>query len=245
MKGVENRSAALWDKILSDQDSARKAEGRYFYQLALKRIKRDETVCDAGCGYAFYLHDLIKKCGPTGSFIGIDFSAVALSKSQALAEGYPNARLLLADLINIPLPDEAVDRVFCAETIPYLLGDAEMVLKELGRISKNEVIFSLHTRGTYAIKGTPTEFQGNIVIEHKPGAKPPRRVFERQEIPRLVEAMGPFRVALIKPFRWADLMDFSSAGEDWPWFLPPQETIALYYVVAKKIPAPYLKRSIQ
>ena len=235
MKGVENRSAALWDKIIGDQDKAQKTEGRYFYQLALKRIKRGETVCDAGCGYAFYLHDLMKKCGPTGSFLGIDFSAVALTKSQTLVDAYPNAHLLPADLLRLPLPDEAVDRVFCAETLPYLLGDAAKVLKELGRISKNEVIFSLHTRGTYEIKGTPTEFRGNIVIEHKPGAKPPRRVFERKEIPKLVEAMGPFRVAQIKPFRWADLMDLSSVGEDWPWFLPPQETIALYYVVAKKI----------
>jgi SAM-dependent methyltransferase len=245
MKGVENRSAALWDKIFNDQERAQKAEGRYFYQLALKRIKRGERVCDAGCGYAFYLHDLMKKCGPKGSFIGIDFSAVALTKSLALAHGYPNAHLLQADLLRLPLPDEAVDRVFCAETLPYLLRDVGKVLKELGRISKKEVIFSLHTHGTYEIKGTPTEFRGNIVIEHKPGAKPPRMFFERQEIPKLVEAMGPFRVALIKPFCWADLMDVSSAGEDWPWFLPPQDTIALYYVVAKKIPAPYLKRSIQ
>ena len=235
MKRVENTGPAIWDKIFSDQDSARKTEGRYFYQLALKRIKQGETVCDAGCGYAFYLHDFLEKCGPSGSFIGIDFSAVALTKSVALADGYPNAHLLLADLLRLPLPDEAVDRVFCAETLPYLLGEVETVLKELGRISKKEVIFSLHAPGTYAIKGTPIEFQGNIVTEHKPGAKPPRRVFERKEILKLVEAMGPFRLALIKPFRWADLMDVSSAGEDWPWFLPPQETIALYYVVAKKI----------
>ena len=44
--------------------------------------------------------------------------------------------LLLADLLRLPLPDEAVDRVFCAETLPYLLGEVETVLKELGRISK-------------------------------------------------------------------------------------------------------------
>ena len=91
MKGVENTGPTRWDKIFDDQDRARKTEGRYFYQLALKRIRRGETVCDAGCGYAFYLHDLMRSCGPKGSFIGIDFSAVALTKSLALADGYPNA----------------------------------------------------------------------------------------------------------------------------------------------------------
>lgn len=234
MKGVENNSPGPWDKIFNDQDRARKAEGRYFYPLALQRIQGGESICDAGCGYAFYLQDLMKKCGPKGSFIGIDFSAVALTKSRALADGYPKAHLLLADLLRLPLPDEAVDRVFCSETLPYLVGEVEAGLRELGRISKKEVIFSLHGPGTYAIKGTPTEFRGKIVIEHKPGAKPPRMIFEGQEIPGLVEAMGPFRVDLIKPFHWADLMDVSTEG-DWPWFLPPPETVALYYVVAEKI----------
>jgi hypothetical protein len=36
MKTVENAGPAIWDKIFSGQDSARKTEGRYFYQLALK-----------------------------------------------------------------------------------------------------------------------------------------------------------------------------------------------------------------
>ena len=238
MKEIQNTGPAIWDKIFNDQDRARKTEGRYFYQLALKGIKRGESVCDAGCGYAFYLHDLMKKCGPTGSFIGLDFSAEALAKSRALACGYPNAHLLLADLLRLPLPDESVDRVFCAETLPYLLSGVEKGLKELGRISKKEVIFSLHTRGTYEIKDTPIEFHGNIVIEHKPGAKPPRIVFERKEIPKLVDALGPFRIALIQPFRWTDLMAASPAREDWPWFLPPKETIALYYVVAKRTGTP-------
>jgi len=53
----------------------------------------------------------------------------------------------------------------------------------------------------------------------------------------MIEALGPFRPALIKPFRWGDLMDISTTGDDWPWFLPSRETIALYYVVAKRTAA--------
>ncbi len=227
----------LWDKIFSDHDKAQKAGGSYFYEPALKRIRKGETICDVGCGITFYLHDLMKRCGPKGSFIGIDFSSVALAKSAELADTYPNARLVLADMLHIPIPDDSVDRVFCAETLPYLINgnDVEEALKELARISKKEVIFSLHTRGTYEIKGTNIEFCDNIVTEHTPGAKPPRRVFERDEIVKLIgRSMKQFRVELIKPYRWVDLLDIRPTGEDWPWYLPPKETIALHYVVAQK-----------
>ena len=232
------RQREAWDKIFSDHDKAQKAGGGYFYQLALKRIITGETICDVGCGITFYLHDLMKRCGTKGSFIGIDISSVALAKSAELADTYPNARLVLADMLKLPIPDDSVDRVFCAETLPYLINDndAEEALKEMARISKKEVIFSLHTHGTYEIKGTQIEFRGNIVIEHKPGAKPPRIVFERDEILQLVgRSMKQFRVELIKPFRWVDLIDTRPTGEDWPWYLPPKETIALYYIVVQKV----------
>ena len=224
----------IWDRIFSSQDKAGATYGRYFYHLALKRIKPGETICDAGCGHAFYLHDLMKRCGPHGSFIGIDISSIALAKSLDLTSVYSNAHLVLADMRHLPLGDDAMDRVFCSETLPYLLEDTEAALKELARVSRQEVIFSLHTRGTYEVKGTQTELRGNIVIEHKPDAKPPRKFFERNEILEMVRSMGFFQIEMIKPFRWINLMDIP-AGEDWPWYLPPPKTIALYYVVAKKI----------
>ena len=222
----------VWDGIFSNPDKAGEAGGRYFYNLALKRVQPGETICDAGCGHTFYLNDLIKKCGPDGLFMGIDFSAVALARSMDLAAKYSNAHLVLADLLHLPLNDGAVDRVFCSETLPYLLEEAGTALKELARVAKREVIFSLHTRGTYEIKGTETEFRGNIVIEHKSGAKPPRIVFERHEIVEMVRSTG-FHVELIKPFRWRHLMEIPE-GDDWPWFLPSEDRIALYYIVAAK-----------
>lgn len=234
MKTDKQNTPAIWNRIFSDPDRAGAAGGRYFYDRALKRVRPGEIVCDAGCGHAFYLHDLMKKCGPGGSFIGIDFSAVALTESMAYASMYPNVHLVQADMLHLPLNDNAVDRVFCSETLPYLLGDAGTALRELVRVAKREVIFSLHTRGTYEIKGTPTEIRGNIAIEHKPDAKPPRRFFERIEILDMVGSMGNIQADEIKPFRWRQLVDIPD-GEDWPWFLPPKETIALYYVVAAKI----------
>ena len=232
---VKHGQREIWDNIFNEHNKAKKTGGRYFYQLALRRIRRGERICDVGCGLTFYLHDLMKRCGPHGSFIGIDLSSVALTKSAELADAYPNVRLVLADILHLPMPDDSVDRVFCAETLPYLIDEVEEGLKEMVRVAKKEVIFSLHTRGTYEIKGTPTEFCGNVVIEHKPGAKPPRIVFERDEILAMAgRSMGHFRVELIQPFRWRDLVDVQPPGEDWPWFLPPKETIALYYVVAQK-----------
>jgi SAM-dependent methyltransferase len=231
---MESNSRAVWDSIFAKPDKVKKAGGRYFYSLALPRIRTGETVCDAGCGYTFYLQELMKRCGPNGAFVGIDFSSAALASSAESVKGFSNAQLLLADLRQLPLPDGCMDRTLCSETLPYLLEDVEIVLKELARVSKQEVVFSLHARGTYEIKGTGNEFRGDMVIEHKPGAKPPRRIFDRDAILDLVKSVGHLRVEIVKPFRWMDLMDTRSTGGEWPWYLPSPETIALYYVVAKK-----------
>jgi SAM-dependent methyltransferase len=223
---------AIWDRIFKDGEKA--TGGRYFYQLALDQIVPGETICDAGCGMTFYLDDVMTKCGPGGLFIGIDFSRVALTGSAALAAGYPNARLILADILRLPLPDRAVHRVFCAETLPYLLDDVEEALRELARVAKKEVIFSLHTRGAYEIEGTETEFRGNIVIEHKADAKPPRRVFEEKEIVDLVKKAGGLELKTMRPFRWGEIYHVPD-GMEWPWFLPDPERIALYYVSAEPL----------
>ena len=234
MTSEEHEARLVWDRIFGDRDKAGKTGGRYFYQLALEKVRTGETICDAGCGYTFYLHDLMRRCGPSGSFVGIDFSSVALAQSRELAVGYPNAHLALADMLHLPMPDNSVDRVFCAETLPYLLGDIEKALKELSRVTKKEVIFSLHTRGTYEIKGTQTEFRDNIVIEHKPGSKPPRRIFDEEGILKLVENVGCLKLEIMQPLRWGEIYEVPD-GREWPWFLPPRTRIALYYIAVSKI----------
>jgi len=126
-----------------------------------------------------------------------------------------------------------MDRVLCSEGLPYLLGDAEEGLSELARISKREVIFSLHTEGVYEIKGTPIEIRGNIVEEKKPGFKPPRRFFEWEEIVKMVESIGSLKITTILPFLWENLCQIPD-GAPWPWYLPPQERIALFIIFEEK-----------
>ena len=234
MTSGEHEAQLIWDRIFSDEDKAGKTGGRYFYQLALDKIRPGETICDAGCGYTFYLNDLMRRCGPSGSFIGIDFSSVAIDQSMELTKGYLNAHLARADILHLPIPDNSVDCVFCSETLPYMLGDVEKALKELSRVTKKEVIFSLHTRGTYEIKGTKTEFLDNIVIEHKPGSKPPRRIFDEEEILKLVEDVGGLKLETMQPLRWSEIYEVPD-GMEWPWFLPPRTRIALYYISVIKI----------
>jgi SAM-dependent methyltransferase len=231
---VGSQARAVWDNIFSDPSEARKSSGFYLYRLALDRIRRGETICDVGCGYTFYLHPLMRRCGPEGLFIGIDSSSVALAASAKLAERYRNTHLLLADMRQLPLPDGCVDRALCAEALPYLLQDVEKALHELARISKQEVIFSVHTRGLYEIKDANIDFGGHIVFESGPGSKPPRRVFEREEILAMVETVGNLRLQVLHPLRWADIFRVQTPGR-WPSYLPSGTTIALYYVVAKKV----------
>lgn len=224
----------IWDNIFSDPKKTRKSGGFYFYHLARERIKPGERICDAGCGYAFYLDDLMTRCGAHGLFLGVDFSAVALAQSARLTARHRNAHLVLADIGALPLPDNSVDRVLCGEGLPYLLDGAEQGLAEMARVSRREVIFSLHTRGAYEIKGTNIQFRDNVVFETKPGAKPPRRVFEKTEILQMVRSAGNLRVDLIEPLRWADVCTMPGLAP-WPSYLPPKERIALYYIVAHKV----------
>jgi SAM-dependent methyltransferase len=235
----KQKAQSVWDEIFRDRAKARRTGGWYFYQLALERIRPSETIGDAGCGLTFYLPDLMARCGPGGSFIGIDFSAVALAQSRALAADFPRAHLIRADMRRLPLADNSVDRIFCGETLPYLLDDVEEALTELARVTRKEVIFSLHTRGAYEIQGTETEFRGNIVIEHKPGAKPPRRIFGEEEILSLVENTGGLQLAGMQPLTWGELYPAADDGQ-WPWYLPDKTRIALYYIAAAKTnpPAP-------
>jgi SAM-dependent methyltransferase len=224
----------IWDSIFRDSKKIRKSGGLYFYRLALERIRPGDTICDVGCGYTFYLDDLIGRCGSRGLFLGVDFSSVALERSARLVQRYGNAHLLLADMRELPIADNSVDRVLCGEGLPYLLQDAEQALAEMARVTRDEVVFSVHTRGAYEIKGTPIEFIDNVVVEHKAGAKPPRRVFEEEEIQEMVSGVRALRLGVVKTLRWGDVCTMPGSAA-WPSYLPSKERIALYYVVARKV----------
>jgi SAM-dependent methyltransferase len=230
-------SRAIWDSVFRDAKKARKSGGLYFYRLALERIEPGDTICDVGCGYTFYLDDLMGKCSSRGLFLGVDFSSVAVQRSARLAKKHDNAHLLLGDMRELPIASSSFDRVLCGEGLPYLLGDAEQAFAEMARVARHEVVFSVHTRGAYRIKGTPIEFIDNVVVEHKEGAKPPRRVFEEAEVRQMVRRAANLRLELVEPLRWADVCTMPG-GAPWASYLPAKETIALYYVVARKTRRP-------
>lgn len=231
---ARHAAGLAWDRLFSDREGASALHGRYFYERALPHVDRGDRVCDVGCGDAFYVDELMSRCGAQGYFLALDRSAVALGLCAAQCSRFAHVGIVQADLLGLPLPDRSMDCVLCAETLPYLLDDAERGLAELARVATREVIFSLHARGAYEIAGSTLQIRGRVVTEHGLRAKPPRVFCNPADIPAMVgRSMPGFVIEAVDPLPWSELMTGLPSDDDWPWFLPPPDTVALYFVVAR------------
>ena len=68
------------------------------------------SVLDACCGTGDLTLELARRVGPSGEVIGVDFSPRMLERARAKLDraGYPRVRLLEADALALPLPDDRV-----------------------------------------------------------------------------------------------------------------------------------------
>lgn len=102
------------------------------------RIIHPRSVLDAGCGEGFLL-DRLKHAGIGVKNIGVDLSedALAIAKKER-----PDLSLKKADLYSLPFKDSSFDLVLCCEVFQHL-KDPKKALKELHRVAKQYVIFSV------------------------------------------------------------------------------------------------------
>lgn len=86
-------------------------------------------VADLGCSTGYLLADL-RDARPDAVLIGVDVVAAGLSKAHALV---PSARLLQADVCELPLTDASLDAIVSANLLEHVPDD-ERALREAARV---------------------------------------------------------------------------------------------------------------
>lgn len=97
-------------------------------------LREGETVLDAGCGTGRLIPFLHNKVGKNGHVYGIDFSQemLRIAKQKHHSE---NISFVKADITQIPLPSESIDRIICFCTFPHI-DNKMLTLREFYRLLK-------------------------------------------------------------------------------------------------------------
>lgn len=95
--------------------------------------KRDDIYLEIGCGPCFLGLEIAKRTNV--QVIGIDFSPSALKVAKYLfkREKIKNSKFILADITNIPLPNNSVNIVFGGGVIEHF-EDVQEIINEIYRI---------------------------------------------------------------------------------------------------------------
>ena len=104
---------------------------------ATANLRPGEVVVDLGSGGGLDVFLSSKQVGPTGKAIGIDVTPSMIERAQANAEksGYSNVEFHLAQIDNLPLPDESADCVI-SNCVINLAPDKPAVFREIARVLK-------------------------------------------------------------------------------------------------------------
>jgi ubiquinone/menaquinone biosynthesis C-methylase UbiE len=139
--------AAGWDTKFSEDDAA------FAAAVAEAGIPESATVADIGCGTGRALPVLRDRIGPDGTLLALDVTPEMVQVARARA-AQTGAGLLLADAMNLPLPDGCLNVVFAAGLLSHL-PDPVLALAELGRVSADSgqlVLFHPIGRAALAAK---------------------------------------------------------------------------------------------
>lgn len=104
-----------------------------------------KRILDVGCGGGGYVEQL---CRDGFEAIGADRSEEFLS----FARERPNRRgeYVVADILDLPFPDNSFDTVFCFDVLEHV--DDAAAIRELSRVSRSSVVLSVPLEDTQLIR---------------------------------------------------------------------------------------------
>ncbi len=114
---------------------ARTADGRSSYEILhdAAGLLAGNTVLDLACGSGCLTELLASRVGSSGRVIGVDLSQGELDLAHRRLSTAGNVQLLCAAAADLPLPDEAVDAVFCHMAL-MLFSPVAPVIAEIARV---------------------------------------------------------------------------------------------------------------
>lgn len=111
------------------------------YELAAARVRAGaRVVLDAGCGEGYGLAMLANEAPADGCVIGVDLEAPVVAHAQATyghdgGDGRTCVEVHEAELLSLPLPDDAVDVTVSFQVIEHL-HDIPGYLRSLARVTR-------------------------------------------------------------------------------------------------------------
>ena len=109
-------------------------------------LQAGQQVLEVGCGPGFFTIPAATIVGQSGSVVAVDVSPLAVEHVQKKIEemGVTNAQVILADVAQTDLPDQAFDLIFLFG-LARPIGDMQAIWTELRRLLK--------TGGTISVEG--------------------------------------------------------------------------------------------
>lgn len=127
--------------------SSAMANGDYFAQDALFRhinCISFSSILELGCGYGFNIKRLLAEFPDDSTKIfGIDFSPTQLRNLKSYVGPYSNGRVQITegDIAHMSLADKSVDTSFSLGVLMNVPpADIDQALKEIARVTRNEII---------------------------------------------------------------------------------------------------------
>lgn len=142
--------SSLIDERKDSPEWAVVREGRESHWRELVRLPAGGRVLDAGCGNGDYTRLALQQGSPVWAF-DLSPEMVASTERRLSAAGLAAEELQVANVLDIPYPDEMFDVVLCFAVIDHVPDEQRTeAVKELVRVLKPGGTLSINTPNRYA-----------------------------------------------------------------------------------------------
>ncbi len=130
---IQEHVKKTYSAIANEFDASRKRQWLEF-QYFLEFIENDEKVLDLGCGNG-RLYELLKEKGV--DYWGVDNNSILIERAK---ENFPDVYFQLGEMVDLDLPDNTFDAVFCIAVFHHIPGRRlrKKALKEMHRVMKKD-----------------------------------------------------------------------------------------------------------
>lgn len=147
IKQIKEKVISSYSAIAHEFDQTRKVPWQEFDHF-LAYTKHGGKTLDLGCGNGRF-YEFIKQ--KKVDYLGVDNNSHLLEKAR---ENYPDARFQLEDMMNLNLPEEAYDNVFCIAAYHHVpsIKMRKFVANDIHKILKTDGILILTVWNLFQFK---------------------------------------------------------------------------------------------